>query len=69
MKSLRRDKTRGKENTIYESRCNERLKVKTETSTRLTYTGLHGGLELLKIVTRVRGERFESVKGVSECVI
>jgi hypothetical protein len=24
--------------------CNERLKAKTEGSTRLTYTGLHGGL-------------------------
>ena len=52
---------------IYECRCNERLKAKTEGSTRLTYTGLRGGLEHLKIETRLRGERFESVKG--ECVI
>jgi hypothetical protein len=28
---------------------------------------IHGGLEHLKIETRLRGERFESVKG--ECVI
>jgi hypothetical protein len=34
---------------IYECRCDERLKVKTEGSTRLTYTGLHGGLEHLKV--------------------
>ena len=52
------------ENTyIYESRCNERLKPKTQGSTRLTYTGLYGGLEHLKIETRLRGERFEGVKG------
>jgi hypothetical protein len=31
---------------IYECRCDERLKVKTEGPTRLTYTGLHGGLEV-----------------------
>jgi hypothetical protein len=52
---------------IYVCRCNERLKVKTEGSTRLPYTGLSGGLEPLKIETRSRGERFESAKG--ECVI
>jgi hypothetical protein len=28
----------------------------------LTYTGLCGGLEHLKIATRLRGERFESLK-------
>ncbi len=33
----------------------------------LSHTGLRGGLEHLKIDTRLRGERFESVKG--ECVI
>ncbi len=48
------------------SRCDERLKT-DEGSTHLTYTGLHGGQEHLKIETRLRGERFESVKG--ECVI
>ena len=35
------------------------------TSTRLTYTGLYGGLEHLKIETRLKDERFESVMG--EC--
>ena len=45
---------------------NERPKVKDEGSTRLVYTGLYGGLEHLKIETRLRDERFESVKG--ECV-
>ena len=55
---------------IYECRCDERLRTEAEGSTRLTYTGLHGfheGLEHLKIETRLRDERFESVKG--ECVI
>jgi len=37
-----------------------RLKAKTEGSTRLTYTGLRGGLGL---ETSLRGERFESVMG------
>ena len=50
---------------IHECRCNERQKDKTEGSTRLGYT--RGGLEHLKIETRLRDERFESVKG--ECVI
>jgi hypothetical protein len=52
---------------IYECRCNERLGAKAEGSTRLVYTGLRGGLEHLKFETRLRGERFECVKG--ECVI
>ena len=34
--------------SIYECRCDERLKAKTEGSTRLTYTGLCGGLGHLK---------------------
>ena len=42
-------------------------KAKAEASTSLAYTGLRGGLEHLKIETRLRGERFENVKG--ECVI
>ena len=42
-------------------------KPKTEESTRLTYTGLWGGVGHLKIETRLRGERFESVMG--ECAI
>ncbi len=40
---------------IYQCRCNERLKTKDEGSMRLTYTGLCGGLEHLKIETRLRG--------------
>ncbi len=51
---------------IYECRCNERLKARDKGSTRLTYTGLRGGLEHLKTETRLRSERFESVKGPSE---
>ena len=52
---------------IYECRCDERLKDKDEGSTRLTYTGLRGGLEHLKIETRLIDERFPSVMG--ECVL
>jgi hypothetical protein len=36
-----------------ECRCDERLRVKPEGSTRLTYTGLCGGLEHLKIETNL----------------
>ena len=52
---------------VYDCRCDERLRSKTEGCTRLTYTGLSGGLEHLKIETRLIDERFESVMG--ECVI
>ena len=52
---------------IYECRCNERLKAKAEGSIRLAYTELRGGLEHLKMKTRLRGEKFDSVKGA--CVI
>jgi hypothetical protein len=52
---------------IYECRCDERLKAKAEGSTRLTYTGLRGGLKRLKIETSLKDERYESVMG--ECVI
>jgi hypothetical protein len=45
----------------------ESLKGKTERSTLLTYTVFRGGLEHLKIETRLINERFESVMG--ECVI
>jgi len=44
---------------IYECRCDERLKTKVEGSTRLAYIGLHGGLEHLKIETRLIDERCE----------
>ncbi len=54
---------------VYECRCNVRLKVKSDGSTQLVYTGLSEGLEHLKIIkeTRSRGKRVASVKG--ECVI
>ncbi len=45
----------------------ERLKTETEESTRLSYTGLIGELEHLKIKTRLTDEKFASVMG--ECVI
>ena len=61
---LWRDQESVEENTYTWCRCNERLKSKTEGPTRLEYTGLRGGLEHLKIETRLRGERFESVTGV-----
>jgi hypothetical protein len=48
-------------------RCDNRLKRKTEGSKCLTYTGLHGGLEHLKIETRLINEIFASV--MDECVI
>ena len=40
---------------------NERLKTKSEGSTRLPYTRLCGGLEHLKIETRSIDERFVSL--------
>ncbi len=46
---------------IYECRCDERLKTKTEGSTHLGYTGLLGGLEHLKIETRLIDESIPSV--------
>ena len=52
---------------IYECRCDERLKTKAEDSTHLTYTGLLGGLEHLKIETRLIYGRFANAMG--ECVI
>jgi hypothetical protein len=47
----------------YECRCDDILKIKTEESTRLTYTGLSGGLEHLKIKTRLIDELFACVIG------
>ena len=46
---------------IYECRCDERLKTKSEKSTPITYTGLLGELEHLKIKTRLINEMFVSV--------
>ena len=51
---------------IHECRCDERLKTKVERFTHLTYTGLFGELEYLKIKTRLIDEMFPSVMG--ECV-
>jgi hypothetical protein len=48
---------------MYECRCDERLKIKSEKSTRLTYNGLFGELEHPKIETRLIGEMFPSVMG------
>ena len=50
---------------IHEGRCDGSLKGKPEESTRLTYNGLCGGLEHLKIETRLIDEMFASVMG--EC--
>jgi hypothetical protein len=63
-KSINRELNR---RLTYECRCDERQRVKAEGSTHLTYTGLCGGLEHLKIETRLIDERFSSVMG--ECVI
>jgi hypothetical protein len=43
---------------IYECRCDERLRTKTEDFKRLTYTGLVLELEHLKIETRLIDEKF-----------
>ena len=48
---------------IYAFRCDERRKTKAEESTRLTYTGLIGELEHLKIKTRLIDEKFASAMG------
>ncbi len=56
-----------KRRLTYECRYDERLKTKSKGSTRLVYTGLRGGLEHLKIETRLMDEKFTSVMGV--CVI
>ena len=44
-------------------RCDERLKTKTEESTRLVYTRFHGGLEHLKIKMRLIDEKFANAMG------
>ncbi len=48
---------------IYECRCDERLKTKSEKSTLLVNTGLIGELEHLKIKTRLIDEMFVGVMG------
>ena len=57
-----------KRRPIYDCRCDERLKTKAERSTRLTYTGLLGGLEHLKIETRLIDEKFVSANAMGEYV-
>jgi hypothetical protein len=49
---------------MYECRCDERLKVKDEGSTHLTYTGLVGGLEHLKVK-----DRDEIVNLFDDCIL
>ena len=61
------NKVRVKQKPIHECRCDERLQVKVEGTARLTYTVLYGGVEHLKIETRLIDERFTSVMG--ECVL
>jgi hypothetical protein len=48
---------------IYECRCDERLQTKAKEFTRLTYTGLLGGLEHLQMETRLIDEKFAGVMG------
>ena len=48
---------------IYECRYDERLQTRAKDFTRLGYTGLHGGLEHLKIETRLIDEMFPGVMG------
>ncbi len=48
---------------LYECRCDERLNTKTEGSTRLTYTGLCGELEHLKIKPRLKRREVSKCDG------
>ena len=48
---------------IYECRCDERLQTKPKEFTLLAYTGLIGGLEHLKIETRLIDEKIVNVLG------
>ena len=59
-------KRESKRRLIYEYRCDERLKTKTEESTRVTDTGLVVELEHLKIKTRLIDDKFASVRGECE---
>ncbi len=58
--SIKRDLKR---RIIYEYRCDERLKTKSEESIRLADTGLVLELEHLKTKTRLIDEKFASVRG------
>ena len=48
---------------MYECRCDERLQTKSKEFTRLAYTGLLGGLEHLKIETRLIDEKIVNALG------
>ena len=48
---------------IYECQCDERLQTKGKEFKRLGYTGLIGGLEHLKIETRLIDEKLTSRHG------
>jgi hypothetical protein len=61
--SIKRERKR---RLMYEYRCDERLKTKTEEFTRLTDTGLVQ-LEHLKIKTRLMDDKFASVTVRGEC--
>ena len=52
-----------KKRHVKECRCNESLKTKAEEFTRLAYTGLLGGLEHLKIETRLLDEKIANTMG------
>ncbi len=54
---------------IYWYRWDKRLKTKNEESTRLSDTGLVVELEHLKTKTRLKDEKFVSVKGESDKVV
>jgi hypothetical protein len=53
---------------ISECRYDERLKTKSEESTHLTYTGLLGELEHLKIKTRLMEEKRKKFMTLGENV-
>ena len=55
-----------KRRLMYEYRCDERLKTKNEESIHFTDTGLVVELEHLKTKTRLKDEKFASVKGECE---
>ena len=48
---------------IYECRCDETLQTKTKEFTLLSYTGLIGGQEHLKIETSLINEKIENALG------
>jgi hypothetical protein len=48
---------------IFECRCDERLQTKVKEFTHLVYTGFFGGLEHLKIETRLINEKIVNALG------